>query len=100
MAPKLKDGKTDHNLQTGDDLADFVKIKWFPYLKKFKADAESADTVEYKIGDFFSELKNYIHSGYNLHEVINRIDELRFTTSAEKHEMSHLYEFKSLLSLY
>lgn len=94
-APKDKDGKLDHHTAlTGDDLADFVNIKLFPYLKKFKADAESADTLEYKIGEIFSELKNRIQSGYNLREVINRIDELRFRTHAEKHEMSHLYEDK------
>lgn len=94
-APKDKDGKLDHHSAlTGDDLADFVNIKLFPYLKKFKADAESADTLEYKIGEIFSELKNRIQSGYNLREVINRIEELRFRTHAEKHEMSHLYEDK------
>jgi type I restriction-modification system DNA methylase subunit len=83
-----------HKALTGDDLSDFVNGKLFPYLKKFKADAESADTIEYKIGEIFSELKNRIQSGYNLREVINRIDELRFRTHAEKHEMSHLYEDK------
>lgn len=93
-APKLDNGRIDHNALTGDDLNDFVNIQLFPYLKKFKADAESADTIEYKIGEIFSELKNRIQSGYNLREVINRIDELRFRTSAEKHEMSHLYEAK------
>jgi type I restriction enzyme M protein len=79
---------------TGDDILDFVNNKLFPYLKKFKLSAESADTIEYKIGEIFSELKNRIQSGYNLREVINRIDELRFRTHAEKHEMSHLYEDK------
>jgi type I restriction enzyme M protein len=94
-APKGTDGKIDHHRAlTGDDLADFVNIQLFPYLKKFKADAESADSIEYKIGEIFSELKNRIQSGYNLREVINRIDELRFRTHAEKHEMSHLYESK------
>ena len=106
-APKLrqaqltKNGKVSehaeldhHKALTGDDLKDFVDLKLFPYLKKFKADAESADTIEYKIGEIFSELKNRIQSGYNLREVINRIDELRFRTNAEKHEMSHLYEGK------
>jgi type I restriction enzyme M protein len=94
-SPKDADGKLDHHAAlTGDDLSDFVNIKLFPYLKKFKADAESADTIEYKIGEIFSELKNRIQSGYNLREVINRIDELRFRTHAEKHEMSHLYEDK------
>jgi type I restriction enzyme M protein len=93
--PKDKDGKLDHHKAlSGDDLKDFVDHKLFPYLKKFKADAESADTIEYKIGEIFSELKNRIQSGYNLREVINRIDELRFRTHAEKHEMSHLYEDK------
>jgi type I restriction enzyme M protein len=94
-APKGSDGKIDHHKAlTGDDLADFVNIQLFPYLKKFKADAESADTIEYKIGEIFSELKNRIQSGYNLREVINLIDSLRFRTHAEKHEMSHLYESK------
>jgi len=83
-----------HKALTGDDLVDFVNIELFPYLKKFKTSAESADTIEYKIGEIFSELKNRVQSGYNLREVINRIDELRFRTHAEKHEMSHLYESK------
>jgi type I restriction enzyme M protein len=94
-APKLADGKIDHHkAASGDDLLEFVNNKLFPYLKKFKTSAESADTIEYKIGEIFSELKNRIQSGYNLREVINRIDELRFSTYAEKHEMSHLYEDK------
>lgn len=94
-APKDKDGALDyHKALTGDDLADFVNIQLFPYLKKFKATAESADTIEYKVGEIFSELKNRIQSGYNLREVINLIDQLRFRTHAEKHEMSHLYESK------
>ena len=93
-APKLEDGKIDHNAMTGDDLVDFVNGELFPYLKKFKANAESANTIEYKIGEIFSELKNRIQSGYNLREVVSLIDQLRFRTHAEKHEMSHLYEGK------
>ncbi len=93
-APKLENEKIDHNAMTGDDLVDFVNGELFPYLKKFKTDAESADTIEYKIGEIFSELKNRIQSGYNLREVVNLIDELRFRTHKEKHEMSHLYEGK------
>ncbi|MFZ4741344.1 MAG: N-6 DNA methylase, partial [Bacteroidales bacterium] len=93
-APKLENARIDHNAMSGDDLKDFVDHKLFPYLKKFKKDAESADTIEYKIGEIFSELKNRIQSGYNLREVVNHIDELRFRTHAEKHEMSHLYESK------
>jgi len=92
-APKNGDGKLDyHKAMTGDDLIDFVNIHLFPYLKKFKSD--SPDTIEYKIGEIFSELKNRLQSGYNLREVINLIDELRFRSSTEKHEMSALYEDK------
>lgn len=93
-APKLADGKADHNAMNGDDLLDFVNNELFPYLKKFKTNAASADTIEYKIGEIFSELKNRIQNGYNLKGVIELVDELRFRTHAEQLEMSHLYEGK------
>lgn len=93
-APKLESGKIDHNALSGDDLLAFVNNELFPYLKSFKSNAINADTIEYKIGEIFSELKNRVQSGYNLREVINLIDELRFQTQIEKHEMSHLYENK------
>ncbi|MBS4021144.1 MAG: N-6 DNA methylase [Dethiobacter sp.] len=94
-APKNGNGKIDHHKAlTGDDLRDFVNIKLFPYLQKFKMGSTNADTIEYKIGEIFTELKNRLQSGYNLREVINLVDELRFRTHAEKHEMSHLYEAK------
>jgi type I restriction enzyme M protein len=93
-APKENQGKIDHQKAlTGDDLKDFVDRKLFPYLKKFKA-PENATTIEYKIGEIFSELKNKIQSGYTMRGVIDLVDELRFRSNAEKHEMSHLYEQK------
>ena len=93
--PKDEEGGLDHhNALTGDDLRDFVNDKLFPYLKKFKSNAESPDSIEYKIGEIFGELRNNIESGYNIREVVNLIDGLRFQTSEEKHEMSHLYESK------
>ncbi len=91
-APKLDNGKIDHNALTGDDLRDFVNDKLFLYLRKFKTSAVGPDTIEYKIGEIFSELKNKIQSGYILRSVIELVDGLKFRTSAEKHEMSHLYE--------
>jgi type I restriction enzyme M protein len=85
-APKNGDGKLNHHkAPTGDDLKDFVDHKLFPYLKKFKTDATSANTIEYKIGEIFSELKNKIQSGYTLREVVNLIDELRFRTHTKEH---------------
>ena len=94
-APKDKDGKLDHNKAlTGDDLRDFVNQKLFPYLHGFKQRASGPNTIEYKIGEIFGEIKNKIQSGYNMREVIDHIDELRFRSQAEKHELSHLYEAK------
>lgn len=94
-APKTADGKIDYNIAlTGEDLKDFVDNKLFPYLKKFRADADSADTLQYKIGEIFSELKNKIQSGYSLREANNKIDELKFRSNEDKHEMSSLYEDK------
>ncbi len=93
--PKGKDGKIDHNKAlTGDDLRDFVNGKLFPYLRGFKQKASGPNTIEYKIGEIFSETKNEINSGYNLREIIEIIDELRFLSQKEKHELSHLYEEK------
>ncbi|BBJ23668.1 class I SAM-dependent DNA methyltransferase [Candidatus Nitrotoga sp. AM1P] len=94
-APKGADGKLDHNKAlTGDDLRDFVDRKLFPYLHGFKQKASGPNTLEYKIGEIFGEIKNKIHSGYNLREIIDHIDELRFRSQTEKHELSHLYEVK------
>ena len=94
-APKGKDGNLDHHRAlTGDDLVTFVDQKLFPYLRKFKQSADHAGTIEYKIGEIFGEIKNKITSGYNLREVIDGIDTLRFRSQHEKHELSHLYEAK------
>jgi type I restriction enzyme M protein len=94
-APKDKSGKLDHNhALTGDDLLDFVNRQLFPYLQGFKAKASGPNTIEYKIGEIFSEIKNRIQSGYNLRDIIDPIDGLRFLSQTEKHELSHLYEAK------
>jgi type I restriction enzyme M protein len=93
--PKTKEGKIDHhNALTGDDLLSFVNIQLIPYLQKFKQEAASADTIEYKVGEIFSELKNKIQSGYTLRGVLNLADELKFRSHAHKHQMSGLYEDK------
>lgn len=92
-APRDTDGKLDHHKALdGDDLKDFVNLKLFPYLKKFKT--EESNTIEYKIGEIFSELKNKISSGYKLREILNIVDGMHFRLYEEKHELSHLYEAK------
>ena len=93
--PKGADGKLDHHVaMTGPDLVQFVDTKLWPYLASFKQTADNPDTIEYKIGEIFSELKNKIQSGYNLREVLEYADSLPFRSSKDKHELSHLYETK------
>jgi len=94
-APKDALGKLDHhNAMTGDDLRDFVNGQLFPYLHGFRQRATGPNTIEYKVGEIFGEIKNKIQSGYNMREIIDHIDALRFRSQAEKHELSHLYEAK------
>ena len=94
-APKKADGSFDHDTAaTGDDLIDYVNRKLFPYLQSFKSRAEGPNTIEYKIGEIFSEIKNRFQSGYSLRDALELMDALRFKSQAEKHELSHLYEAK------
>jgi type I restriction enzyme M protein len=90
----IADGKLDHHVaMTGPDLVQFVDGRLCPYLASFKQKAaETPKSIQYKIGEIFSELKNRIQSGYNLREILEYIDELEFRTQKDKHELSHLYE--------
>jgi len=91
--PKDKAGKLDHGKALdGDDLRDFVNNKLFPHLRKFRS--EEPNTIEYKIGEIFSELKNKISSGYKLRAILDIVDTMHFRLYEEKHELSHLYEAK------
>jgi type I restriction enzyme M protein len=94
-APKKADGAFDHDKAlTGDDLILFVNLKLFPYLQGFKQRAAATDTIEYKIGEIFSEIRNRFQSGYSLCDALELIDTLSFRSQKEKHELSHLYEAK------
>ena len=73
-APKLGDGKVDHDhVLIGPDLIDYVNKKLFPYLQGFKQRATSPDTIEYKIGEIFSEIKNKFQSGYSLRDALEYV---------------------------
>ncbi len=94
-APKTADGEFDHNnALTGPDLIDYVDTKLFPYLMGFKQRATSPDTIEYKIGEIFGEIRSKFRSGYSLRDALEHVDALRFRSQKDKHELSHLYEAK------
>ncbi|MGB0960896.1 MAG: N-6 DNA methylase [Halocynthiibacter sp.] len=93
--PKNADGTLDHNAaMTGDDLRQFVDQELFPYLQGFRQRAESSDTIEYKIGEIFSEIRSKFNSGYSLRDALNLVDTLTFNSQENKHELSELYEAK------
>ena len=81
-------------IMTGEDLINFVDNELFPYLSSFKEKADNPKTIEYKIGEIFSEVKNKVKSGYTLREIIEFADSLEFSSTSDKHELSELYETK------
>ena len=94
-APRRADGQFDHDRAlTGDDLLQFVNNDLWPYLQGFKARATGPQTLEYKIGEIFSEIKPKFASGYSLRDALELIDGLGFRSQAERHELSEAYEAK------
>ncbi len=92
---KDSDGNVDYNKTiTGPDLKNFIDEKLFPYLKSFRKNTEDTNTLEYKIGEIFYEIKNKLADGYSIREVLNAVDKLQFKSSEQKHELSSLYEEK------
>ena len=94
-APKRPDGSPDRDRAlTGDDLIAFVDRDLWPYLKGFRERADSPATIDYKIGEIFAEIGSKFRSGYSLRDALDLVDQLRFGSQAEKHELSELYEAK------
>ena len=92
-APKTPEGGFNHKAAlVGDDLIAFIDDDLFPYLASFQQSAASPRTIEYKIGEIFTQLRNKFRSGYILRDVIEIVDGLSFNTQAQRHELSELYE--------
>lgn len=94
-APKKSDGSLDYNAAlTGDDLKDFVNLRLFPHLSGFKQTTDDPKSINYKIGEIYSELRNKLQDGYALRTVLDKADQLKFLSNDDKHELSSLYEDK------
>ena len=52
--------------------------KLFPYLHGFKQRAAGPNTIEYKIGEIFGEIKNKIRSGYTRRRLLDGLAEKGF----------------------
>lgn len=98
---RWRDWAKDKNL-TGDDLLAFVsneKVKFadgkertglFYYLRALQSEtgAERKDVI----ATVFKGVTNRMINGYLLRDIINKIDEIHFTSNEELNSLSHLYE--------
>ena len=69
-------------------------MQLFPYPLRLQAEGQRSGHHRVQDRGNLRQIKDKIQSGYNLREIIDHIDELRFRSQTEKHELSHLYEAK------
>ncbi|WP_207565779.1 type I restriction-modification system subunit M [Mycobacteroides saopaulense] len=75
---------------TGDELLDFVNNKLFPTLKAF---AESLTSGRGSVvGNVFQDAFNYMKNGTLIRQVVNRINEIDFNRSEDRHLFGDIYE--------
>lgn len=83
--------KKDGNALTGEELLSFVNEKLFPGIEKLDIN-ENTSISKAIIKYTFDDVNNYMKNGILLRQVINIIDEIKFTNSNEKHEFNEIYE--------
>ncbi|MCU8063386.1 type I restriction-modification system subunit M [Shewanella sp. SM55] len=76
---------------TGDELLEFVNDELFPDLKNLTAPIDK-NPRGYVVKAAFSDAFNYMKNGTLLRQVINKLNEIDFTDSKERHLFGDLYE--------
>ena len=75
---------------TGDELLGFVNNELFPALKQF---SETSTTGRaYVIGNVFQDAFNYMKNGTLIRQVVNKINEIDFNRSEDRHLFGDIYE--------
>ena len=74
---------------TGDELIDFVNNRLFPYLQNLENDSNQQALI---IRNIFQDTYNYMKSGTLLRQVINKINEIDFNSSEDRHLFNDIYE--------
>lgn len=87
----------DDEGMTGDELIDFINNDLFPYLQNLENDSNQQALI---IRNIFQDTYNYMKSGTLLRQVINKINEIDFNSSEDRHLFNDIYEqlLKSLQS--
>jgi type I restriction enzyme M protein len=76
---------------TGDALLDFVNGDLFPTLKTLPLSRRLGD-VSPVVRGVFEDAYNYMKSGTLLRQVINRVNDIDFNRSSDRHQFGDLYE--------
>jgi type I restriction enzyme M protein len=77
---------------TGDDLLNFVNNELFPTLKnELKVDGDENKRA-LVIKNVFEDAYNYMKSGTLLRQIINKICEINFNASGDRHTFGSIYE--------
>ncbi len=76
---------------TGDELTTFVTNTLFPTLKEIPADA-AQNPLGVIVRRVFEDAYHYMKSGTLFRQVINRINEIDFTASEDRHLFNDIYE--------
>ena len=83
---------TDSEGMTGDSLLDFVNLQLFPTFKN-KLDVEGENGKRALIiKSVFEDAYNYMKSGTLLRQIINKICEIDFNASGDRHLFGGIYE--------
>ena len=77
---------------TGESLLQFVDGRLFPALKDQEKMLASDNPRARVVHDVFVDAYNYMKSGTLLRQVVNRINEIDFTSSQDRHLFNDLYE--------
>jgi type I restriction enzyme M protein len=76
---------------TGDALLDFVDNTLFDELKKLPASGKNAKQTAV-VRTVFEDAINYMKSGTLMRKVINKLNEIDFNQSADRHDFGDIYE--------
>ncbi len=76
---------------TGDELLDFVNNDLFKTLKSLDLGGQS-DRRGYVVREVFEDAYNYMKSGTLMRQVINKINEIDFNSSTDRHLFGDIYE--------
>ena len=76
---------------TGAELIDFVNNELIARLKELPAPIKT-NPRGYVVKEAFSDAFNYMKNGTLLRQVVNKLNEIDFTSSHERHQFGDLYE--------